>query len=326
MRLFSSLLIMLVLLLGALAAYSGYAWRHPSVAVEQVVVVAPGTGRLGILKQLYAAQVLPTPWKILLPLATDTRLQRLKAGEYDFTAGLTPAQVLDMLARGAIVIHKVTVPEGYTVAQVRAVLMREPLLAGELPTTIAEGSLFPDTWLFQRGDTRASLVMKMQERMGRELAAAWAGRDDGLVLTSPAQALTLASIVEAETGLPNERPLVARVYLNRLQTGMLLQSDPTVAYGLAPGGLGRMLAHNDLLKDTAYNTYMHAGLPPGPVCNPGRAALHAAVHPAESDALYFVATGNGGHWFAATIQEHEANVAAYRKVEAARAVGQPAAK
>ena len=317
-RLLNGFLICLLLASG-FVAYSMQQWQRPSVLTEQDVVIAPGSGRLTILQQLNGAQLLPAPWKIALPFLFNPRLHKLKAGEYDFTPGMSPAHALRMIAMGKVVIHKVTVPEGYSVAQVRALLMREPLLSGSLPAGIAEGSLFPDTWLFVRGDTRAGLIAKMQVRMQHELAAAWVSRDPSLPLTDPQQVLVLASIVEAETGLATERPLVARVYLNRLQQNMLLQSDPTVAYGLAPGGLGRMLAHNDLLKDTPYNTYLHEGLPPGPVCNPGKAALWAATHPAASDALYFVATGNGGHWFAATLKEHEANVVAYRKVEAARA-------
>jgi UPF0755 protein len=308
--------------MAALAGYSFYQWHQPVVASETTVIINPGTGTRGIIGQLHEHRVLPAPWSVALPLMASGNHHRLKAGEYVFAPGMTAAQVIDKLAKGQVVVHSVTIPEGFSSAQVRARLMAEPLLTGDLPPVLGEGSLFPDTWLFQRGDTRASVVGRMQARMQRELAAAWAGRDADLPLVSPQEALILASIVEEETGIAAERGLVASVYLNRLELPMRLQSDPTVAYGLAPAGLKRLLTTADLARDTPYNTYTRDGLPPGPITNPGRAALEAVMHPVKTDYLYFVATGGGGHNFSAGIKEHEANVRSYRAaVRAQKRVG-----
>lgn len=294
-------------------------WQGASVATETTVVLAPGTGTRAIFTQLEEASVLPPVWQIAVPLALDGGWRSLKAGEYAFAPGASPKQVVREIAAGKVVVHQVTVPEGFSVAQVRALLLAEPLLTGDVPASIPEGSLFPDTWRFQRGDTRASVIERMQSRMREELAEAWAGREPSLPLSSPEQALVMASLVEEETGVPAERAVVAGVFYNRLRLGIRLQTDPTVAYGIAPGGLGRALTLRDLERDTPYNTYTRTGLPPGPISNPGRAALEAAMHPATTDALYFVATGNGGHRFAATLAEHEANVRAYRAAMRAQA-------
>ena len=315
MRAFLLFVVIAALLAGLFTAYSFYQWQKPSVAAESIFIIEPGNGTEFILKQLHQQQLAPAPWSIALPLLYEGKWRSLKAGEYAFEAGLSARDILERIGQGKVVVHKVTVPEGFSVAQVRALLAAEPLLVGELPAFIPEGSLFPDTWLFQRGDTRASVINRMQVRMQKELQAAWDTRDEGLPLASPQQALILASIVEAETGIEHERGEVAGVYLNRLRLPMRLQSDPTVAYGIAPGGMKRMLTTGDLGRDTPYNTYTRDGLPPGPIANPGLASLKAVMHPARTNAIYFVATGNGGHRFAATHKEHEANVRAYRAVQ-----------
>lgn len=315
--------LLLLLLFGALlgagfAAFSFHQWHRPVVVAEHGLVIEPGTGTRAILQQLHSEHLAPPAWKIALPFLMHGHLRNLKAGEYAFTQGMSASDVLGAIAAGKVVVHSVTVPEGFTVAQVRARLMAEPLLTGELPATIPEGSLFPDTWLFQRGDTRASVIARMQERMQRELAAAWEKRDADLPIMVPEAALIMASIVEEETGVDHERAEVAGVYLNRLKIPMRLQSDPTVAYGIAPGGMTRMLTRRDLERDHPYNTYTRDGLPPGPICNPGLASIEAVLHPKKTDAIYFVATGDGGHRFAATLKEHEANVRAYRVVQRAQ--------
>ncbi len=303
-------------LLAALAVgYSFYQWHKPIVAADTAFVIEPGTGTRAILSQLHQQQLTPAPWSIALPFLMHGNLRSLKAGEYVFAPGMSAKQVLGIIASGRVVIHKVTVPEGFTVAQVRRLLLAEPLLVGELPPNIPEGSLFPDTWLFQRGDTRDKVIQRMQARMRDELAAAWEKREDGLPIATPEEALVLASIVEEETGIEHERGQVAGVYLNRLRIPMRLQSDPTVAYGIAPGGMTRMLTINDLGRDHRYNTYTRDGLPPGPICNPGRASLEAVMNPAKTDAIYFVATGDGGHRFSTTLKGHEENVRAYRAVQ-----------
>ena len=185
-----------------------------------------------------------------------------------------------------------------------------------------EGSLAPAGYDFQRGDTRQSLIDRMREEQSEILAVAWAGRARRLPVRSPEDLLTLASIIEKETGVPEERPEVAAVFVNRLTKGMRLQTDPTVIYGLTKGEgvLGRGLRASELTKITPYNTYAIVGLPPTPIANPGRAAIEAAAHPSQSDALYFVADGSGGHVFATTLSEHNRNVAAWRRIEAERAL------
>jgi len=300
------------LLAGSFALYSFTVYRAPSVQETRTVMIERGTGARGILEQLHREGVLPAPWKIMLPVAMGGEYRAFKAGEYAFAEGLSPHQVVSSIARGDVVVHAVTVPEGWTVAQVREALLAEPLLTGDVPSNIAEGSLFPDTMHFQRGDTRASIISRMQAKQREVLQEAWENRAKGLPVASAQEALILASIVEEETGVDEERRRVAAVYANRLRMGMPLQADPTVAYGIAPGGMKRMLTRADLKRDTPYNTYTRAGLPPGPICNPGKDSIEAALNPLASDELFFVATGNGGHWFARTVQEHNANVAKYR--------------
>lgn len=310
----------LALFVAGLVGFSFYQWHKPGVPAATTTVIAPGTGTRAILAQLHAEGITPPPATILLPFLLSDNPRSLKAGEYEFAAGSNANLVLAKIASGKVVAHAVTIPEGFSVAQVRARLLAEPLLTGELPARIPEGSLFPDTWIFQRGESRAALIARMQARMEKELAAAWAARMPDLPLRTPQEALVLASIVEEETGIAAERALVAGVYIHRLRLPMRLQSDPTVAYGIAPGGMTRMLTTGDLGRDHPYNTYTRDGLPPGPISNPGRASLEAVMHPAATKALYFVATGDGGHRFAETHAEHERNVRAYRAAQrAARA-------
>lgn len=312
MKILARIIALGFILLAGWVAYSSYLYRAPMPAPETALVIERGTGGRKTLVQLHEAGLIPAPWKIILPVMVDGELRKLKAGEYAFEAGLSPAQVIHHIARGQVVVHAVTVPEGFSVAQVRAVLEAEPLLKGEVPAEIAEGSIAPDTLHFQRGDTRIEIVARLQERQQDILDDAWQKRQEGLPFASKEEALTLASIVEEETGVDDERGRVAAVYINRLRMGMPLQADPTVAYGIAPGGLNRPLSRADLRRNTVYNTYLHPGLPPGPICNPGRASIHAVLNPPSTHELFFVATGTGGHWFARTVSEHNRNVARYR--------------
>jgi UPF0755 protein len=307
-------IVLATLMAAAIGLYSFHRYRSPSVLADTTVTIARGTGVRAMLAQLHAAGVLPAPWTVMLPVALGGEYRSFKAGEYAFMAGASPQEVVAQIARGAVVVHAVTIPEGWNVAQVRAALLAEPLLSGTLPASIAEGSVAPDTVHFQRGDDRAALLARMQQAQQQALQNEWQARAEGLPLATPEEALVLASIVEAETGVADERPRVAAVYINRLRLSMALQADPTVAYGVAPAGMKRPLSRADLKRPTPYNTYVHAGLPPGPICNPGRASIAAVMHPLATDELYFVATGTGGHWFAATVAEHNANVARYRAV------------
>jgi UPF0755 protein len=240
----------------------------------------------------------------------------LKAGEYALEPGMSPAAIMALLKSGKVVLHPVAVPEGLTVHEVLDLLAAADILSGDLPPPPAEGSLLPDTWLVPRGEARTAMVERMRSAMAAELAKVWAARQPDLPLRTPEEVLVLASIIEKETAVPAEYPLVAGVFANRLRRGMPLQTDPTVIYALAKGKgpLGRELTRADLQLDHPYNTYRIPGLPPGPIANPGRAALAAAVAPAAVDYLYFVADGSGGHAFATTLAEHNRNVAKWRKL------------
>jgi len=243
--------------------------------------------------------------------------RKFKAGEYEFSPSIPTSLVMDMIAQGRVVIHKITVPEGLTVREVTELLKAEPLLTGDVPEGIEEGELLPETYHFTYGDKRADLIERMEAARNKTLAELWEHRKEGLPYKDPEEAVTMASIVEKETGVPQERGHVASVFINRLRIGMKLQTDPTVIYAIEhdKGEFGRALTRDDLAYDSPYNTYKITGLPPGPIANPGRAAIEAVLNPPDTKDLYFVATGTGGHNFAATVAEHNANVRKYREQE-----------
>lgn len=244
----------------------------------------------------------------------------VKFGEYEIPARATMAEVLDIVVSGRSLQYRVTVAEGLTSWEIIEALKANDLLSGEIDEVPAEGALAPDTYFVARGSSRAELIARMKQAQRRILDEAWAQRDPDTPLRSPEEALTLASIIEKETGLAGERPLVGGVFVNRLNRGMRLQSDPTIIYGITEGQgpLDRPILRSDISRSTAYNTYVIDRLPPGPIANPGRQAILAAVNPEETDALFFVADGTGGHAFAVTLREHERNVAAWRKIERER--------
>jgi len=246
----------------------------------------------------------------------------LKAGEYEIKAGASMSEILDLLRSGKSILYSVTLPEGLTVKQMFDRLAADPVLEGDLPQAMpAEGSLRPDTYKFTRGTKRQDVVNQMLDAQKKLIDQIWEKRSPDLFLKTKDQFVVLASIVEKETGKDDERAHVASVFLNRLKKGMRLQSDPTIVYGLF-GGDGkpsdRPIYQSDVQKQTPYNTYIIKGLPPGPIANPGRAALEAVANPWRSNDLYFVADGTGGHAFAATLDEHNANVKRWRKLEADR--------
>jgi UPF0755 protein len=238
-------------------------------------------------------------------------------------------EVMDLLVSGKSITYKISIPEGFTSAMALARIGANEVLTGEPPAPPPEGAIMPDTYLFKRGTTRAGLVADMQAAQDRLVDGIWAGRKSGLPIHTREQAVILASIVEKETAVADERPLIASVFVNRLRRGMRLQSDPTIIYGIV-GGKGRLerpLTRADITTPTPYNTYTIDGLPPGPIANPGRAALEAVANPADTTYLYFVADGTGGHAFASSLDEHNRNVAKWRNIEgnAATAVAAEAA-
>lgn len=240
----------------------------------------------------------------------------LQAGEYEIPAGASMAEILDLLVAGKTVLHRVTIPEGLTSYQVAALINEAAPLTGaaEIPP---EGTVLPETYTFTRDEDRAAIVGRMSDAMTGTLAELWVERAADLPIKTPEEAVILASIVERETGVPEERPRVAAVFVNRLRKGMRLQSDPTIIYVLSDGKgrIDRQLLFKDLELKDPYNTYRVKGLPPGPICNPGRASLAAVLNPPKTKELYFVADGTGGHVFATTLAEHERNVRKWRKIE-----------
>lgn len=329
------------LLIAALAAglataggWLGLRWlddRRMATPVEglqspAVFVIERGTSLRGVVRVLENAGLLEHPGSFTRSAMRRGVAARLQAGEYEARPGITPAGLLAMLAEGRVLLHPLTLVEGWTALQALAAVQAHPAIDARLPPgdmaalarglglgdRSAEGMLFPDTYLFPRGTSDESLLRQARQRLEAVLAEAWTSRQPGLPLADPYEALILASIVEKETGAPDERPLIAGVFVNRLRIGMRLQTDPTVIYGLGAAFDGN-LRRADLLRDTEYNTYTRAGLPPTPIALAGRAAIVAATQPAETEALYFVATGagDGRHRFARTLAEHNANVARY---------------
>jgi UPF0755 protein len=245
------------------------------------------------------------------------RGERLKFGEYEFPKQATLGDVLDTIAEGRIVQHTVAVPEGLTSEQIIARLMENDLLTGTIKDIPREGTLLPETYKINRGTPREQIIQRMQQAQRRVLQEVWERRSPDLPIKTPEQLVVLASIVEKETGRPDERTRVAAVFVNRLKNRMRLQSDPTIIYGLVggKGSLGRPILRSEIDQSTPYNTYAIDGLPPGPIANPGRASLEAAANPARTKELYFVADGTGGHTFSDNYEQHQKNVARLRAIE-----------
>lgn len=242
----------------------------------------------------------------------------IQAGEFEIPKGMSAAAILDLLQHGKPLLRLITVTEGMPAILVEERLSANPYLTGPLPD-VAEGSVLPDSYGYQRGETRAAIVGRMQAAMVKELNALWTARKPTCPIESKEDAVTLASIVEKETAKESERRLIAGVYCNRLRIGMKLDADPTVIYPITKGKpLGRRIKRSELQSDDPYNTYTHAGLPPGPIANPGKDSIAAVLDPAPTKALYFVADGTGGHVFAETLQQQQANVAKWYAIRRAR--------
>ena len=328
MRIFLSLVLVLGLIAGAVA---GGAWLEeqyfaqagPS-ASTQTLIITPGSGMNAIAGALARAGVVENALLFRLGVLRRGHGAQLKAGEYAFPAHASEAQVLDMLIAHRVVMHRLTVAEGLTSDAAVALVKADPVLTGDMPV-VPEGSLLPETYIFERGTTRAELLQRMHQAQEKLLTELWPKRKDALPFMTEGDALKLASMVEKETAIAAERPHVAAVFINRLNRGMKLESDPTIIYGLTKGApLGHALRQSELATPNPYSTYQIVGLPPTPISNPGRDAIAAVLKPADSDDLYFVADGSGGHVFARTMAEHIKNVAQWRKVQQTQAIVQPA--
>lgn len=301
------LLIGLAAIVAAFLVVQGWGGSGPAPKTL-TVQVAEGSSLAAAARELEQAGAIRSASRFRLLARVFGSGEPIKAGEYRIPARTSPSDILKMLQGGKVLQRLVVVPEGYPSVLVHDALAKADGLTGSVPVP-AEGSVLPDSYAFQRGDTRASVVTRMQTAMRDYLAQAWTKRKPGIAVSTPEQAIILASIVEKETGKPSERRTVAAVYANRLKRGMPLQADPTVIYPITKGRpLGRRILRSELRAKNGYNTYAEAGLPAGPIANPGRASIDAVLNPAQSNALYFVADGTGGHVFADTLDQHNANV------------------
>ena len=309
---------LLVVAAGMLFALLHMAQLPGPLQERKIIVIERGASSGRIAARLEHEGIIRSRHLMLGLLAWQRLLgerRPLRAGEYAFRPGVPLVEVLEILRQGRGLVHRLTIPEGFSTAQVLKRVREHPALTGDLTLQPEEGSLLPDTYLFTRGETRDGIVRRMQRAMQRLLEEEWPKRAKDLPLKSPREAVILASIVEKETAVPEERARVAAVYINRLRKGMPLQADPTVIYGMTKGlPLGRDLLRSDLRKDSPWNTYTRRGLPPTPIANPGRESILAVLHPAQTDELYFVADGTGRHVFAKTLKEHNRNVAKLRRL------------
>lgn len=284
---------------------------------DKVVNIPRGLGIRDIADLLQREGVINQPYVFMGGVIALKARGELKYGEYQFSKQSSVADVVETITEGKVVQHAFTVPEGLTSEQIVARLLENEVLTGQIKEIPREGTLLPETYRFTRGMTREQIIQRMQQAHRRVLQEVWERRMQDLPVKTPEQLVTLASIVEKETGKPDERTRVAAVFVNRLKTKMRLQSDPTIIYGLTggKGSLGRPILRSEIEQATPYNTYVVDGLPPGPIANPGRASLEAAANPARTKELYFVADGSGGHVFSDNYAEHQKNVARLRGIE-----------
>lgn len=317
-----------VVALGLTAAAAGYLYWMGHMRLQpgdESYVVAPGTSLRSFTQQLHARGVLPNTHSFIWLAHLQRRGRDLKAGEYRFRSGITPLELLDQVTSGRVVEYPLKLIEGWTFKQVMQTVNGAPKLTHTLqtlnpkeimrvlgyPDIHPEGRFYPDTYYYSLGDSDAVLLRQAYKRMEAYLQTAWLRRDPHLPLRTPDEALILASIVEKETGRPEERSLIAGVFVNRLRRGMKLQTDPTVIYGMGERYRGNIRSP-DLLRPTPYNTYVNKGLPPTPIAMPGKEAIDATLHPAPTKALYFVSRGDGSHVFSETLQAHNEAVIKYQ--------------
>ena len=315
-----------VLVAGLIGAASLGYWGYRQAArpgphsEDVVVLLESGLSLPAIATRLEQAGVVRDRRIFMAVVRLRDRAAALKAGEYRIAAGSSMLGIIDQIVEGKSILHFFTVPEGLTTAQILRLLEADETLIGEISLAPPEGALLPETYGFTRGRSRDAMIAEMLQAQSSYLDAVWPRRAPELPISTREEALILASIVEKETAVPSERPRIAAVFVNRLRKGMRLESDPTIIYGLTGGEpLGRGLRVSEIKRETPYNTYRIRGLPPTPIANPGKEAIAAVLNPAETDDLFFVADGAGGHAFASTLEAHNRNVAEWRRIERDRA-------
>jgi len=307
------------LLMLASAVAFAWGWWGPSEIDEDTAFVVPsGASVTSVAHKLEEEGLVASADSFLLRAKVLGSGDPIKAGEFLLPAGASPATILDTFQHGEVIRRFVTIPEGLPSIMVWERLMAEPLLTGTVPVP-EEGSVLPESYDFERGEPRSAVLARMQQAMTETVAELWPKRASDIAVDTPEEAVILASIVEKETGVARERRMVAGLYSNRLKEGMLLQADPTIIYPITKGKpLGRRIRQSEIAAVNDYNTYTMVGLPKGPITNPGRASIEAVLNPAKTEALYMVADGKGGHVFATTLDEHNANVARWFAIRRAR--------
>lgn len=319
MRRLLMFVIVLAILIAGVIEWGMAAFNAPGPAAKSgnqtVVIIKSGAGVHGTSQALAAAGVLQYPQVFEVGARLSGKSAAIKAGEYAVPSRASMRAILDELVQGKAIEHKVTIAEGLTSQMAYDIVKNEPALVGKAGPVPPEGSLLPETYLFQRGETRKALLAKMHAAQQKLVDELWETRAAGLPIKTKEEAIILASIVEKETGIASERPHIASVFMNRLRIGMKLQSDPTIIYGITKGyPIGRRIKQSEIEAATPYNTYVIAGLPPQPICNPGKDAIAAVLNPADTKDLYFVADGTGGHVFATNSDDQARNVAKWRRI------------
>ncbi|MAI91956.1 endolytic transglycosylase MltG [Ponticaulis sp.] len=328
--------LLVLIVIAAIGAFVAFKWFEAEINAPgplaggeaQTIMIPRGAGVIRIGQQLETEGFIEDA-RLFRAASVYLEVQSsLKAGEYLIPADASIVDILELMEEGDVILHPVQIIEGSTIAQAMAAIARVDVLTGEMPETPEEGSFLPDTYFFTRGTSRVEVVQRLLAAQDTLMEEIWAARQDDLPLASPEEAVILASIVEKETGSVGDEDLVASVFINRLERGMRLQSDPTIIYGISQGErltrtvngreIQRGLYRSEIDRLTPYNTYQIDGLPPTPICNPSEAALRAVLQPAESDYLFFVADGSGRHAFSRTNAEHNRNVARWREIERAR--------
>ena len=324
---FITIAVVAVMVIGGLGLYTKLQFDEPGTMTEDLVMpVSQGAGLTDIADLLEESRAISSRLVFRIAVTFYGNQSKLQAGEYRIPALSSMREIMDLMIDGNTLFYAVTIPEGLTSEQIVGRLMANEILVGQIDEIPAEGALLPETYQFSRGDTRQSVLDRMRRDHGRVLADIWERRAPGLPIVSPEELVILASIVEKETGIADERSRVAAVFINRLNRGMRLESDPTIIYGLFGGAgapAGHALLQSELNRETPYNTYQIDGLPPGPIANAGVAALEAVANPSQTNDLFFVADGTGGHVFAETYEEHLRNVERWRQIEQNRAAAEP---